>query len=224
MLSANQLANPRYGVLYLPVLTLLYLWSIPEPADITLLSFTLTNDTLYLILAGVGFIGAQLAQQFFIAIFGRAGPEVRPKRTTTALKHIFSISMKVDPSEISESAMASVLTAIPEILEAGTQRKAVRALVLYSLVWFSTRLLAFFALILSLFYVWNGATDVVLILLLLGMLTIYVQKYISHLFPEVHPSEAAQFLDTPEYKRWEQALSDFESERMQNDSDQTEAT
>lgn len=210
MLSADQLANPRYGVLYLPVLALLYLWSIPEPADFILFSVTLTNDTLYLVLSGIGFVGAQLTQQIFISIFGRAGPEANPKRTTTARKHIFAISMKVDPSEISESAMASIQTAIYEILEAGSLRKAVRALILYFLIWFSTRVLAIFSIILIVFYIWNGVSDIIPILLLLSMLTIYVQKYASRPFPEMHPPRSAEFLDTPEYKRWEQALDDHE--------------
>jgi len=208
MLSTDQLANPKYGVLYIPILTLLYLWSIPEPTDLVLFSVTLTNDTLYLILAGIGFVGAQLAQQFFIAIFGRDGPEVNPKWTTTARKHIFAISMNIDPSEISESAMTSILTTVPEILEAGDLGKAVRALILYCLIWFSIRILALFAIILIVFYIWNGVSDIIPILLLLGMLTIYVQKYASRPFPEVHPPQSAEFLDIPEYKRWEQALDD----------------
>lgn len=210
MLSANQLANPKYGVLYLPVLTLLYLWSIPIPTELVLFPQFLINDTLYLILAGIGFLGALLTQQFLTALFGQDGPEARPKFTTTSLKHLFAISLNIDPSEISESAMTSKYTMVTEILEQGTLRSSIRALILYFLVWFSTRLITLFAIILIAFYLWNGVFDIVLLLLMLGMTTIYFQQYVSKLFPEVHPPESAKYLDTPEYKRWEQALSDRE--------------
>lgn len=206
MLSTEQLATPRYGVLYLPTLTMLYLWSIPDPGHLTIFSITLTNDGLYLLFAGIGFIGAQLTQQFLVVIFGRGGPEVNPKKTSTALKHMFAISMNIDPDEISEAKLTSLIGSIWEISSIGDRRNAIRGLLMYFVMWFSTQVLMLYSIALLAFYLWNGLADIVAILLLLGMATIYVQKYIARLFPSSHPPESADFLWTPEYRRWERAL------------------
>lgn len=207
MLSPDQLANPKYSILYLPTFTFLYLWTIPEPGQFTILTIPIINTELYPLFAGIALVGAVLAQNFFEAIYGPGGPEENPKYTTTSLKHMFAIAMNIEADRISESKMVNIGSAIREIGRSVPLLKAIRGLTIISIV-YALRLLMFYSIILVVYYLWVGQGNFALALLFLGLTIIFIQKYVSKLFPDTGSLESAEYLDTPEYKRFENRIND----------------
>lgn len=207
MISPGQLANPKYGVLYLPTFVYLYLWSLPEPGQFYFWFISIPNSELYPVAAVITFVGALLAQNFFEVIYGPVGPKENPKYRTTALKHHFAIAMNVDPDSISESEMVTMRRAMWEIVDKCSPLNAIKGLAIILPI-YSLRLLMFYSIFLVGFYLWQLGGDFVLWLLLLGSITMFAQDKVASLFPEVGSPESAEYLDVPEYKRFERNMSD----------------
>lgn len=211
MLSPGQLANPKYGVLYLPTVTFLYLWTIPVPSPSSVFQFLIPNAELYPFFAAIAYVGAIVTQNLFVAIFGPEGPEENPKHKTTALKHTFAILMNIDSDSISESSMTSVPNMIREFKDSVELSNGTRGFLLMIPV-YALRLLFLYSIVVLTYYVWSTGGNFALILLFLGTTTIYSQKFISGLFPTTGVVDSAEYLDIPEYKRFEKRLSESQTE------------
>lgn len=216
MISPDSIANPRYGILYLPTFTFLYLWSAPIPSGMGVFSLFVPDTGVYLFLAGFCFFGGILAQNLFEAIFGPEGPAVNPKFETTSLQHTFALLMDVDAEQISESEMGSILSATFEVLDKVPLSKSVRGLILITFLSAFRLLMLFTALLLGIYLAFGGA-DFIVGLLFIGTLAMSAQQKVSALFPESGNPESAKHLATPEYKRFENQMVERELDNSRSE-------
>jgi hypothetical protein len=200
MLGRFNITSARYSILYLPAFSYGYLYI--EQGNISFLFFEVSA----ILLSGIALVGAILMNSVFRAVHGRAGPEKRPKKGYIAGYYYAGLFVSSDPPRYDNGKtwLENVLGLI------GWEMASLRFLFVVLIVpaYF---ILTWLSVLFLFLHVQAGSGErVYLGGALLILQAIFLLRTRLDIGPPAPPSDAIENVDTPEYIRWKEDLSEYE--------------
>lgn len=217
--------DTRYAVLYTPALIFGYLSLTVETIDLVFyqsntigfFGFSLSATVFYQLFTLLCIIGASFSHQILLLIFGHGGPEKNPKNSDVALKHMITYLTYIDIRDVETVSLLN----LADILG---QKARLRNVWRFFYVGIPIGVL-FISTYLSPLLLFTGlqsleSPSVIGIGLLIIQTIFIVQTVVWTDKLILVPPESAEFVDTPEYIRGEEALEKVDESTIQRKLDE----
>jgi hypothetical protein len=200
MLGRFNFTSARYSILYLPAFSYGYLYL--EQGDISFLYFEVSA----IWLSAITLVGAIVMNSVLRAVYGIRGPEERPKKQYVVIYYYAGLFTSPNPPKYDNKKT------LPENIRGliGWNMASLRfafvfliLLAYFILIWLSVGFLFL--------HIQGGSGErVYLGGALLILQTIFLLRSPLDICPAAPPSDAVEYIDTPEYIRWKEDLSEHE--------------